>query len=246
MPDDTGSRNSVIVGTLFRYRGCTDLRAAMENLDSTEGGLDGGTKAPQAREAVSLRDLDQLIAAARGGDRGALNRLLTDARPRLLAVALRVVRDRDDAEDVVQEALVKVCRSLSRFEGRSSFSTWLHRIVVNAALDRLRRHGARKERPVDGDDDREVAPADKVDEQTPERVVSRRETGAVVRGALARLSPVHREVLELREFEGESYRDLARLVRCPVGTVMSRLHHARHRLQAELAPAVEAGALRAA
>jgi RNA polymerase sigma-70 factor (ECF subfamily) len=221
----------------------------MENLDSTEGGLSVGTKVPQAREANSLRDLDELIAAARKGDRAALNRLLTDARPRLLAVALRVVRDRDDAEDVVQEALVKVCRSLSRFEGRSSFSTWLHRIVVNAALDRLRRHGARKERlQSDGDDDREVQPAeaDKVDEQTPERVVSRRETGAVVRGALARLSPTHRQVLELREFDGESYRDLARLVRCPVGTVMSRLHHARHKLAAELAPAMEADALRAA
>jgi RNA polymerase sigma-70 factor (ECF subfamily) len=221
----------------------------MENLDSTEAVPSVGTKVPQAREANSLRDLDQLIAAARRGDRTALNRLLTDARPRLLAVALRVVHDKDDAEDVVQEALVKVCRSLSRFEGRSSFSTWLHRIVVNAALDRLRRHGARKERlQSDGDDDREVQPAeaDKVDEQTPERVVSRRETGAVVRGALARLSPTHRQVLELREFDGESYRDLARLVRCPVGTVMSRLHHARHKLAAELAPAMEADALRAA
>jgi RNA polymerase sigma-70 factor (ECF subfamily) len=217
----------------------------MENLDSTASDLIGGTKVPQTREANSLRDLDQLIAAARRGDKAALNRLLMDSRPRLLAVALRVVRDRDDAEDVVQEALLKVCRSLARFEGRSSFSTWLHRIVVNAALDRLRRHGARRERQAD-DDDRDVAPADKVDEQTPERVVSRRETGAVVRGALARLSPVHREVLELREFEGESYRDLARLVRCPVGTVMSRLHHARHRLAAELAPVVEAEALRAA
>jgi RNA polymerase sigma-70 factor, ECF subfamily len=67
-----------------------------------------------------------------------------------------------------------------------------------------------------------------------------------VRGALARLSPVHRDVLVLRELDGESYRDLARLVRCPVGTVMSRLHHARHRLASELAPAVESGALRAA
>jgi RNA polymerase sigma-70 factor (ECF subfamily) len=217
----------------------------MKNLDSTVSGSFGGTKAPQPREANSLRDLDELIEAARRGDRAALNRLLSDARPRLLAVALRVVRDRDEAEDVVQEALVKVCRSLARFEGRSSFSTWLHRIVVNAALDRLRRQGARREKVAD-DDERTLEPVEKIDEQTPERVVSRRETGAVVRGALARLSPVHREVLELREFEGESYRDVARLVRCPVGTVMSRLHHARHKLAAELASAVEAGALRAA
>ena len=221
----------------------------MENLDSTEGGLTVGTKAPQARGANPLADLDELIAAACGGDRAALNRLLADARPRLVAVALRIVRDRDDAEDVVQEALLKACRSLTRFEGRSAFSTWLHRIVVNAGLDRLRRHQARHERPL-GDDEREPArvdgDADLVDEQTPERLVSRRETGAAVRGALARLSPSHREVLVLREFDGESYRDLARLARCPVGTVMSRLHHARHRLADELAPELETGALRAA
>jgi RNA polymerase sigma-70 factor, ECF subfamily len=217
----------------------------MENLDSTDGGLFGGTKAPQAHGANPLRDLDELIAAACGGDRAALNRLLTDARPRLVAVALRIVRDRDDAEDVVQEALLKVCRSLTRFEGRSAFSTWLHRIVVNAALDRLRRHQARRETSAD-DDDRDQASTDLIDEQTPERVVSRRETGATVRGALARLSSAHREVLVLREFDGESYRDLARLVHCPVGTVMSRLHHARNRLAAELAPTVEPDALRAA
>jgi RNA polymerase sigma-70 factor (ECF subfamily) len=217
----------------------------MENLDSTAGGLLGSTKAPQGNEANPLRALDDLIAAARGGDRAALNRLLADARPRLLAVALRVVRDRDDAEDVVQEALLKVCRSLTRFEGRAAFSTWLHRIVVNAALDRLRRHGSRRDHVVD-DAERDLTPVDNVDEQTPERVVATREASAVVRGALERLSPAHRDVLVLREFDGESYRDLARLVRCPVGTVMSRLHHARHRLASELAPAIESGALRAA
>jgi RNA polymerase sigma-70 factor, ECF subfamily len=221
----------------------------MENLDSTAGGLTVGTKAPQARGANplhALADLDALIAAACGGDRAALNRLLADARPRLVAVAMRIVRDRDDAEDVVQEALLKACRSLTRFEGRSAFSTWLHRIVVNAGLDRLRRHQARHERPLDDDLARVDGDADLVDEQTPERLVSRRETGAAVRGALARLSPSHREVLVLREFDGESYSDLARLARCPVGTVMSRLHHARHRLADELAPEVETGALRAA
>jgi len=217
----------------------------MENLDSTDGRLIRGTKAPQTPEANPLQDLDGLIANARSGDPAALNRLLTHARPRLFAVALRVVRDRDDAEDVVQEALLKVCRSLTRFEGRSSFSTWLHRIVVNAALDRLRRQGARRERPAD-DDGRHATPVDMIDEQTPERLVARHETGEVVQVALARLSPVHRDVLVRREFDGESYRDLARLVRCPVGTVMSRLHHARHRLADELAPAVETGALRAA
>jgi RNA polymerase sigma-70 factor (ECF subfamily) len=207
----------------------------MENPNITESGLLRGTKAPQEREANSLCDLDALIARARRGDRGALNRLLTDARPRLMSVAMRVVRDRDEAEDVVQEALMKACRSLKSFEGRSSFSTWLHRITVNAALDRLRRGSSRRERLAkDDDDDRQNPAVDMVDEQTPERLVSRRQTGEVVRGALARLQPIHREVLVRREFDGESYRDLARIVRIPIGTVMSRLHHARHKLEDEL------------
>jgi len=222
----------------------------MENPNSIELGLPPGTKAPQSREANPLRDQDELIASARRGDRGALNRLLADARPRLLAVAMRIVRDGDEAEDVVQEALLKVCRSLARFEGRSSFSTWLHRITVNAALDRLRRGSSRRDRVAPGaqghnDDERAPARADLVDDETPERELSRRETGAVVRGALERLQPIHRDVLVLREFDGESYRDLARLVRCPVGTVMSRLHHARHKLVDELTPAIETGALAA-
>ncbi|HVZ72066.1 MAG TPA: sigma-70 family RNA polymerase sigma factor [Polyangia bacterium] len=187
---------------------------------------------------------DDLVAAARRGDRAALDRLLREARPRLLAVAYRVVRDRDEAEDVVQDALIKVYRSLKRFEGRSAFSTWLHRIVVNAALDRLRRRQSRVDQLVD-DDERDLTPIDNADEQTPERVVQRHEANAVVHVALAKLTPAHREILVRREFDGESYRDLARLVRCPVGTVMSRLHHARHRLQAELEPVVVQGALAA-
>jgi RNA polymerase sigma-70 factor (ECF subfamily) len=205
---------------------------------------DSGAKLPHAGEANSLRDLDELIRSAKAGDAGALNRLLAHARPRLFAVALRILRDRDDAEDVVQEALLKVCRYLTRFEGRSAFSTWLHRILVNTALDRLRHEQSRWERATDVDRQDQPArpsdPAEGVDEETPERIVGRAETGAAVREALASLSPAHQEALALREFDGESYQDIARIVRCPVGTIMSRLHHARRRLATELAPVFEA------
>jgi RNA polymerase sigma-70 factor (ECF subfamily) len=215
----------------------------MENPDGIEAYLPGDTKSPQASEANSLRDLDELIESARAGDKVALNRLLVHARPRLLAVALRMVRDRDEAEDVVQDALLKVCRHLTRFEGRSAFSTWLHRIVVNAALDRLRRQQSRWERIAPGEDQDHLASSaadvDGVDEETPERLVARAETGAVVRGALARLSPAHREALALRELEGESYQAIATIARCPVGTIMSRLHHARRKLAEQLAPAFD-------
>jgi RNA polymerase sigma-70 factor (ECF subfamily) len=188
----------------------------------------------------SFGETAALIEKAQAGDRMALNRLLTQTRPRLLAIALRVVRDRDDAEDVVQESLLKVCRYLTRFEGRAAFSTWIHRIVVNTSLDRLRRVQGRHERPAANADDREDRrpdPVDSIDEETPERMLARAEAGAAVQLAIARMSPVHREALALRELDGESYQSIAAIARCPVGTVMSRLHHARRRLAAELAPA---------
>src|SRR5258708_34607951 len=97
----------------------------MENLDEIETQPEFVTRTPQTREANSLRDLDELIACAKRGDRHALNRLMTHARPRLLAVALRMVRDRDEAEDVVQVSLIMECRHVTRFERRATFFTRL-------------------------------------------------------------------------------------------------------------------------
>jgi RNA polymerase sigma-70 factor (ECF subfamily) len=247
----------------------------MENRAAIETSSSSDAKAPQSTEANTLvdawtelgsaersrrgragepvagsplDDLDDLIDASCAGDGVALNRLLAHARPRLLAVALRIVRDRDDAEDVVQEALLKVCRHITRFEGRSAFSTWLHRIVVNAGLDRLRRHQSRWDR-VAGDADREEGRVDApegVDEETPERLVARAETTAVVQDAIAALSPAHQEALSLREIQGESYQAIARISHVPVGTVMSRLHHARRRLAEQLATSFDPPSLQAA
>ncbi len=218
----------------------------MENLDEIETQPEFVTRTPQTREANSLRDLDELIACAKRGDRHALNRLMTHARPRLLAVALRMVRDRDEAEDVVQESLIKVCRHVTRFEGRSSFSTWLHRIVVNTALDRLRRIPGRRERDMAGPDDASetnvLAEAPVAEAETPERLYARAEAGAIVHRALDRLSPTHRQALALRELDGEAYQSIAEIVHCPVGTIMSRLFHARRRLAEELTALQAVGA----
>jgi len=211
----------------------------MENPSRIEVADSGMARTPQGSEADSLAELGELIEAARAGDVTARNRLMAWARPRLLAVAMRTVRDRDDAEDVAQEALLKVCRYLTRFEGRSAFATWIHRITVNTSLDWLRRQQARPERLADrdGHDDdgaARLASADAVDEETPERAYARAEAGATVQRAISRLSPSHAETLALRELDGESYQAIAKTVRCPVGTVMSRLHHARRRLAVEL------------
>lgn len=177
-----------------------------------------------------------LVRRAQAKDGAALQELFEQVRPRAMAIALKVLRNRDDAEDAVQDAFVKVWRNLDRFEGRSSFSTWIHRIVMNASLDLLRRQASRNEtssQVADADEDR-APQIEAIEESTPESRLASTETQMLVRLAVARLTPVHREVLTLREFEDSSYEEIAQAAACPIGTVMSRLHHARHRVATEI------------
>jgi RNA polymerase sigma-70 factor (ECF subfamily) len=178
-------------------------------------------------------DLGALVAAAQTGAGEALEHLLAEARPKLLALAMRVLGDADEAEDAVQEAMVKVWRNLGRFEGRAAFTTWLHRIAVNAALDRLRRRGivhVASGTPDEHHHDASEMPLP----ETPERIFARAETAVVVRQAMTRLSETHGEALRLCDLEGESYATIAEVTACPLGTVMSRLFHARRKLAREL------------
>jgi RNA polymerase sigma-70 factor (ECF subfamily) len=200
-----------------------------------EGPADAAAISP-AKDAPARTPSIDAIRRAQAGDRAALEAVLAAARPRVVAVALRMVRDADEAEDVVQEALTKVWRNLARYEARSAFSTWLHRIVVNTALDHLRARrggvvlsGPQRHRSEDAAE-LEAARAERVERTTPEDRLAEAELGQAVRSAMDGLSAAHRQVLAWRELEGESYQDIARLARCPVGTVMSRLHHARQRL----------------
>jgi len=183
--------------------------------------------------AAAPVDLGELVAAAQTGKGDALERLLAEARPKLLALAMRVLGDTDEAEDAVQDATIKVWRNLGRFEGRAAFTTWLHRIAVNAALDRLRRRGTvplAVGTPDEHHHDGSQLPVP----ETPERIYARTETAVVVRRAMAQLSETHGEALRLCDLEGESYATIAAVTECPLGTVMSRLFHARRKLAREL------------
>jgi RNA polymerase sigma-70 factor (ECF subfamily) len=199
--------------------------------------------------APAAADLGELVAAAQTGAGEALERLLAEARPKLLALAMRVLGNSDEAEDAVQDAMIKVWRNLGRFEGRAAFTTWLHRIAVNAALDRLRRRGS-VHLSSSGPDEHLHDAAEAVLPETPERIYARAETAVVVRGAMARLSETHGEALRLCDIEGESYATIATVTECPLGTVMSRLFHARRKLARELTEAAtsdgDLAALRAA
>ncbi len=230
------------IGTFQRQRAEVPHEAVA--IAPTRAAVDELAAEPMAQED----ELDSLVRQAKAGDKTALDQLLADLRPRAMAAAMRVLRNSDDAEDAVQEAFMKIWRSFHRFEGRSSFSTWVHRIVMNASLDLLRRTGVRYETYAPADSQQETAQEiEQSSERTPESDVAEHEIQVLVRYAIAQLPVLHRQAVELRELEDYSYQEMADIIQCPIGTVMSRLHHARHRLAVDLShPFADSCALAAA
>jgi RNA polymerase sigma-70 factor, ECF subfamily len=168
---------------------------------------------------------DALVVAARRGDRPALEQLLLRHYDRIFALCRRMLCHDSDAEDATQETLVAAVRSLSRFDGRSSFSTWIYRIATNACIDELRR---RKRRPVvafaetaDGLLDRATVVAGS---HSPADAVA---TRVDVDRALATLGPEFRAAVVLRDLCDLSYEEIARVLDVPIGTVRSRIARAR-------------------
>jgi RNA polymerase sigma-70 factor, ECF subfamily len=185
-------------------------------------------------------EVESLLEEAKVGDTAALDRLLGALRPRAMATAMRILRNSDDAEDAVQEAFVKIWRSCSRFEGRSSFTTWAFRIVTNASLDLLRKTNNPNSHSTRAEDRPGVAAEpEERSEHTPESDLAQHEIQFLVRDAIAALPTLHRQAVELRELEDYSYQEMAEIIQCPIGTVMSRLHHARHRLAIDLRQPLE-------
>ncbi|WP_307868820.1 RNA polymerase sigma factor [Umezawaea beigongshangensis] len=179
--------------------------------------------------AARREDTDAvLLDAAALGDRAAFDELVRRHTPRMHRVALRVVGDAVEAEDVVQDAWVAVWRGLGRFRGDAAASTWLHRVVTNAALAHVRRR--RLTVPLDTVLD--AAAADAGD--GPERSAVRNETSQIVLRAVATLEPSQRAPLVLRELEGMSYEEVAAVLGVPVPALHSRLHRARASLLSTL------------
>jgi RNA polymerase sigma-70 factor, ECF subfamily len=183
-----------------------------------------------------------LVRRARSGDQRAFGLLVERYQKKVYAVALGMVKDPEEAMDVSQEAFVKVHRYLDRFKGDSSFYTWLYRITTNTCIDVLRRRGITSSDSVEYDDsvqmDLSEASLGMLSSQvdtSPARSALRRELGEKLEEALAQLPEKHRAILVLRELEGMSYEDLARTLEIPKGTVMSRLFHARSKVQRLLA-----------
>ena len=179
----------------------------------------------------------ELVQRAREGDDEAFRTLVERYQSKVAALAMGMLKSREDALDVVQETFTKAYQSLDRFKGDSSFYTWVYRIAVNQCIDHQRREGRLVHIPIDGGERGEtiaLPPDDGVRRDDPFQGARDSEIVSRLRSALSELTPEHRAVILLREVEGLSYEEISRVLDCPKGTVMSRLHYARRQLQSRL------------
>ncbi len=178
---------------------------------------------------------DRLVRAHRAGDPDAFSALVERYRDRVYRLCWRLCFDKDDALDLCQLTFWKAYRGLATYDRDGAFFTWLYRIATNAAIDLMR--DRRRRRTValatGGGDEAGVA-AEPIARDDPARLALDSELRREVARAVASLPPDHRATLVLRAGEGLSYREIAALLGCPVGTVMSRLHAARSRVRASL------------
>jgi RNA polymerase sigma-70 factor (ECF subfamily) len=186
------------------------------------------------RENESEHD-KRLILRAQAGDTAAFRLLVERHQRRVFAIALGLVRDEQDAREIAQEAFLRVHKGLPEFHGGSSFFTWLYRIVTNLSIDLMRKPSRREAElhfALEADDgESPVLPASDAD---PFDVVRRGQLSLRIHAALEQLPPYHRGVILMREVEGMSYEEMAEAMQVSKGTIMSRLFHARKKLQRAL------------
>jgi RNA polymerase sigma-70 factor, ECF subfamily len=191
----------------------------------------------QVLEASKGHADQPLVVRVQAGDKEAFRELYERYNRRVYAIAFGVVKNQQDALDIVQDAFIKVHKHINTFQGTSSFYTWLYRIVMNLAIDHVRK----VRRVVDFDEriavrndegNEPVAPS--VEDANPGKTIIRKELTKKINQALDELPEYHKTVILLREVEGLSYEEMAQILEVPKGTVMSRLFHARRKMQESL------------
>ena len=174
----------------------------------------------------------ELVQRSQEGDITAFEELTARHYRKVFIVVQGIVNQRDDALEVAQETFYRAFRNIKRFKGGSAFYTWLYRIAVNLSIDFQRRQ---KRGSVDFKESMDEVMADRAEPgNDPYRDVRDRELGERLRAAINELTPDHKAVIVMRAIEGLSYKDIGHILGCSEGTVMSRLHYARKRLQEKL------------
>jgi RNA polymerase sigma-70 factor (ECF subfamily) len=186
-----------------------------------------------------------LIERAKRGDQRAFEMLVVKYQRRIERLIARMVRDVDLVADIAQETFIRAYRALPQFRGESAFYTWLYRIAVNTAKKTL---VEAKRDPIvtestlaaRGDEDETSRVEHELSHgETPEAVLASKEIAATVNAAIEALSEDLRQAITLREIEGLSYEEIAEVMRCPIGTVRSRIFRAREAIAERLRPLLD-------
>ncbi len=186
-----------------------------------------------------------LVERTLAGDDHAFELLVIKYQRRIQRLIARMVRDVDLVQDIAQETFIRAYRALHQFRGDAQFYTWLYRIAVNTAKkalldlkhDPLVTEAAL--RPASEDEETFAPENEPIAEETPETVLAAREIAAAVQAALEGLPEDLRQAVTLREIEGLSYEDIAAVMKCPIGTVRSRIFRAREAISARVRPLLE-------
>lgn len=223
------------------------LAISVNNLDSSssystrDSGDNRSTNAATAQTDCAATEDDgppdaELVQLSQSGDLDAFDRLVIRHRGRIYALIMNMIHNDADAWDLTQDTFVKAWKALPKFEARANFFTWLYRICHNVTYDWLRKR-SNKIQKAEFDDRIEATSMEASAPTTPRAALApdahaeRNELRQRIDDAINQLSPEHREVILLKEVEGLSYQEIADSVDCVIGTVMSRLHHARKKLQ---------------
>ena len=178
----------------------------------------------------------EMISRCQQGDQEALKEIFDKYHKKVYRIAYGVVRQREEALDIVQEVFIKLFHSIKNFKGRSHFYTYLYRMVMNTAIDHARKTG--KQTISSLDQEGSFQPSDDL-EKGPERILLQKELEERVKLAMDKLPAEQRAALIFRDVEGLSYKEMAEAMGCSIGTVMSRLHYGRKRIQELLEDYVE-------
>jgi len=203
-------------------------------------GTVAGTAQHPIQGRMSDREIDQqLVERAQRGEKRAFELLVIKYQRKLERLLSRIVRDPNEIEDIAQEAFVKAYRALPNFRGDSAFYTWLYRIGVNTAKNYLIAQGRRAPTSTDYDSEEAEGFEDAAglrDINTPEAELMSKQVGRTVNDAIDALPEELRTAITLREIDGLSYEDIARVMDCPIGTVRSRIFRAREAVAERLRP----------
>lgn len=180
-----------------------------------------------------------LLERAKAGDINAFELLVESYQRRIFNIALRMLGNYDDANDLAQEVLIRIYKAIKSFKEQSSFSTWIYRITTNVCLDEIRKRKNKKLISLDEEvkvEDGDMKRQFESDDPTPEELVEKHELKKIVNDAVAMLSEEHRIAIILRDMQGLSYEEIAESLKLPEGTVKSRINRARQSLKNILTP----------